>query len=542
MGVTGSLLALGIDTAGAQSDRGDRYFREDRYREDRYRDDRYRDDRYRDDRYRDDRYRDDTYNSRRRVTEKPVLAIVALNDQRITIYGVNGKLLEAPVSTGSTGYETPAGIFSVVQKKEDHRSNLYEDGEMPFMQRITWTGIALHAGNLPGHPASHGCVRLPMSFARQLFDLTELGLRVVIVREDMQPSPITHPALFKSKPLPKELALAGQRSAKLGGAVPGDIAVGSAKHLQILESLATAKAGELETAAQRHREARGAASKAAAEAAAAARLLRAAEGTSAQAERALKDAERRIETAGAPRAKEQAEAAKTKATARLEQVQAQLQAAKLKEQAKREVAERATAEADAAAAAKVEAVQAAEEAARKSLPVSVFVSRKTQRLYIRKGNYPIFEGPVAIRNAQTPIGTFVFTALEHAGGAGEMRWNVLAMYRDPTNIDPAPAEQPRRGKGRHADAAPSDTAAASAALDRITFTPEALDIITDVVLPGSSLIISDEGPSRETGKDTDFVVVMSNEPQGALKIRQREPLPPRDFFDKRGPSPFFWTW
>jgi hypothetical protein len=132
-----------------------------------------------------------------------------------------------------------------------------------------------------------------------------------------------------------------------------------------------------------------------------------------------------------------------------------------------------------------------------------------------------------------------------------MRWSVVAMYRDPTNVEPAPAEQPRRGSRRsNVAAAPTDTAAAAAALDRIGFTGEALDIITEVVLPGSSLIVSDEGPSRETGKDTDFVVVMSNEPQGALKIRQREPLPPRDLFGNPfgGPygrqprGPFSWTW
>src|SRR5262245_10176289 len=98
--------------------------------------------------------RDVRYEGYRRSAAKPLLAIVSLSDQRVSIYGAEGKLHEAPVSTGSTGYETPAGIFSIVQKKEVHRSNLYEDGEMPFMQRITWTGIALHAGNLPGHPAS----------------------------------------------------------------------------------------------------------------------------------------------------------------------------------------------------------------------------------------------------------------------------------------------------------------------------------------------------------------------------------------------------
>ena len=139
---------------------------------------------------------------------------------------------------------------------------------------------------------------------------------------------------------------------------------------------------------------------------------------------------------------------------------------------------------------------------------------------------------MTIRDAHKAIGTFVFTALDHLGTSGEMRWSVVAMYRNPTNIEPAPAEQPRRGRARNAGAAPTDTAAAGAALDRINLTQEALDIISDVVLPGSSLIVSDEGPSRETGKDTDFVVVMSHEPQGALKIRQREPAPPRDRSDR----------
>ena len=114
-------------------------------------------------------------------------------------------LQQSPVSTGSTGYETPAGIFSVVQKKADHNSNLYEDGNMPFMQRITWTGIALHAGVLPGHPASHGCVRLPMDFAQRLFDLTDVGMRVIIVRNDIALADFDHPQLFKPNPARIEL-------------------------------------------------------------------------------------------------------------------------------------------------------------------------------------------------------------------------------------------------------------------------------------------------------------------------------------------------
>jgi L,D-transpeptidase catalytic domain len=494
-----------------------------------------------------------------RAAGKPMMAIVALSDQRISVYDANGRILQAPVSTGSTGYETPAGIFSIVQKKEVHSSNLYQDGEMPFMQRITWTGIALHAGALPGHPASHGCIRLPMAFAQQLFSLTDLGMRVLLVRDDMAPSDIAHPALFKSGPVRKDLALAalrGDRSftsnaaagTRVGVSAPdADVAPGSARHLQILQSLAAARAADSEAAAKRDREARQMAAKRTSDAASATRSLRAVEANFAKAEAALKDAERRLETATSsaatsPQVRQQAETAKTKAVVRVGEFQAQLQTVRLQERAKREAAERATDEASAAAAARGSAAQMADEAARKTSPVSVFISRKTQRLYVRKANYPIYEGPVTIRDAQMPIGTFIFTALNPLDTSGEMRWSVVAMYRNPTNIESSPQGKARRASARNANAPPTDVAAASAALDRVAFVQEALDVISQVVLPGSSLIISDEGPSRETGKDTDFVVVISGEPQGALKVRQREPVPMDGFRQSPFRSlPFFWN-
>src|SRR5262249_37269705 len=97
----------------------------------------------------------------------PLMAIVSLSNQKITIYDADGWALRAPVSSGQTGYEPPAGIYSVLQKEEEHHSNLYDDASMPFMQRITWSGIALHAGPLPGSPASHGCIRMPYEFAQR---------------------------------------------------------------------------------------------------------------------------------------------------------------------------------------------------------------------------------------------------------------------------------------------------------------------------------------------------------------------------------------
>jgi multidrug efflux pump subunit AcrA (membrane-fusion protein) len=269
-----------------------------------------------------------------------------------------------------------------------------------------------------------------------------------------------------------------------------------------------------------------------------------------RAEAALKDAERRSESAAAsPQAQERAAAVRAKAQARVAEVQTRLQAAGQQAEAKRAAAEAAEAEAKAAAAARDRLAQEAEAAERRTFPVSVFVSRKTQRLYVRKGNYPIFEAPVTIRNAEAPIGTFVFTAVD-PGAAGDMRWTVVSMYPDPTRIEPAPER--RSNRPRNGRAVPTDVGAAAAALDRIAMTEEARDLVSEVVLPGSSLIVSDEGPSREVGKDTDFVVVMSGEPQGALKIRQREPRPVDEFdtppWARGGKSPFggggpfFWKW
>jgi hypothetical protein len=130
----------------------------------------------------------------------PIMAIVSLQSQRITIYDSRGWILRAPVSSGQKERETPAGIFSVIQKDADHHSNLYDDAFMPHMQRLTWSGIALHGGPLPGYPASHGCVRMPFDFAERLFDMTELGLRVIVAPTDVVPVEIVHPALLLSKP------------------------------------------------------------------------------------------------------------------------------------------------------------------------------------------------------------------------------------------------------------------------------------------------------------------------------------------------------
>ncbi|MBO0758405.1 MAG: L,D-transpeptidase family protein, partial [Bradyrhizobiaceae bacterium] len=145
-----------------------------------------------------------------RTAGEPIMAIISLRSQRVTVYDAKSWILRAPVSSGEKGRETPAGIFSVIQKEAEHYSNLYDDAYMPHMQRITWSGIALHGGPLPGYAASHGCIRMPYDFAARLFDETKLGMRVIVAPSDVTPVDIEHPALFR--PTPGAAAIAAARA------------------------------------------------------------------------------------------------------------------------------------------------------------------------------------------------------------------------------------------------------------------------------------------------------------------------------------------
>src|SRR5215218_7779049 len=164
---------------------------------------------------------------------EPIMAIVSIRTQQVTIYDTDGWILRAPVSTGTTGRETPAGIFAVVDKEKEHRSNMYDDASMPNMQRITWNGIALHGGPLPGYAASHGCVRMPFGFAEKLFDKTRIGMRVIISPDNAEPVEFSHPALLvpnreaiaaapaKAEALPREAAEAAMMADEAKKAAAG---------------------------------------------------------------------------------------------------------------------------------------------------------------------------------------------------------------------------------------------------------------------------------------------------------------------------------
>lgn len=142
-----------------------------------------------------------------------VVLIVSIPEQRAYVYRDGVLIAVSTCSTGRKGHRTPTGVFSVLQKDKDHVSSTYKGAKMPFMERLTWSGIALHAGNLPGYPASHGCIRLPYDFARLLFTVTHLGAVTVIADEHSEPVEVVHPSLFLPKRAKEKARILAQKLA-----------------------------------------------------------------------------------------------------------------------------------------------------------------------------------------------------------------------------------------------------------------------------------------------------------------------------------------
>jgi peptidoglycan hydrolase-like protein with peptidoglycan-binding domain len=128
---------------------------------------------------------------------QPMTIVISLGAQKVDIYRSTSLVASSQVSSGKPGYATPAGVYSILEKQKWHESNIYSGAPMPWMQRITWSGMALHGGVVPGYPASHGCVRLYPSFASKLFEITNVGANVVIAHDRPAPTLIEHPNLFQ---------------------------------------------------------------------------------------------------------------------------------------------------------------------------------------------------------------------------------------------------------------------------------------------------------------------------------------------------------
>ncbi len=404
---------------------------------------------------------------------EPIMAIVSIKTQHVTFYDADGWILRAPVSTGVTGRETPAGVFAVLEKDKDHHSSMYDDAWMPNMQRITWNGVALHGGPLPGYAASHGCVRMPYGFAEKLFDKTWIGMRVIISPDNAEPVEFSHPALF----VPKAEAIA---------AAPAKA-----------ETLAR----EAAEAAKAADEAKKAAAKAPRETAALTASLRKLQGLKTRADAELAHADKVLAAAKTDETKARAEELKQKAATRATEAGTQLDSARADAKSKLDAAAAAKEAVKTAQTRKIDTAKAASEAKLALEPASIFISRATQKLYVRRNThkpapdgggevFATLEVPVTIRDPDKPIGTHVFTAM--ARNDAGLRWTVVTIDNGDNARD---------------------------ALDRITFPLDVLDRIAPTALPRSSIVVSDEPLSRETNYRTEFVAVLNNQPQGGFITR-----------------------
>jgi hypothetical protein len=305
---------------------------------------------------------------------------------------------------------------------------------------------------------------MPYGFAEKLFDKVHLGMRVIIAPNDVEPVEFSHPALF----VPNQDAIA---------AAPARIG---------------ALAREADAAAKTAQEAKIAAAAAAREAASLQTSLRKLEQLKTRADAELASAEKALAAAQTDEARMRAEDTQQKATAKVAELQTQLDTGKAEAKSKLDAAVAAQDAAKDAEAKRADAAVAARNAKLALEPVSVFISRNKQRLYVRRGFEQILDVPVTIRDPDKPIGTHVFTAV--ARNAGGLRWTAASL---------------------------EGASSAEAALDRITIPQDVLDRIAPTAVPRSSLIISDEALNRETNDHTEFVVVLNDQPQGGLAMRKR---------------------
>jgi len=374
--------------------------------------------------------------------------IISIDKQQLTLYSDGVPIAHSRVSTGQPGHATPTGVFSVIQKDRWHHSNLYGDAPMFYMQRITWSGVAMHQGIVPNYPASHGCIRLPEAFAKQMWGITKLGVRVVIARSEVTPAAVAHAKLFTIKREAPEPKIEAKLETRFeGGASSADIMKGAYGALEFAGLADAKRQGNVQGIVSDAFKPGDPAYDAMAFAMAKPREVTAS------------DAKSPYDLFDRRRAK--------------------------------------TAAADGAGATDVRPL--------KPGPVSVFISRKEGKLYVRKAFEPLFNVPVTFEQPDKPLGTHVFTALAVKDDNTTMRWNVVSMPGAAAQAKKVEAKKPEKG----AKVEPIILSASNAAeaLDRVTIPQDAIDRISELMAPGASLIISDQGLGSETGLGTDFIVL-----------------------------------
>jgi len=500
----------------------------------------------------------------------PLIIAVSIDQQKVRVYDSNGLFAESPVSTGMRGHSTPMGVFSIIQKHKMHRSNIYSGAPMPYMQRITWSGVAMHAGVLPGYPASHGCIRMPMAFAMKMWNWTRMGARVIITPGEITPASFSHPLLVAQKVVPQPLiadepntdapAVKGDKGAD-AGAVSSPTNSHASLDLRSTVGHAVSLRAQTHTAdASSAMPARNAAvtmsdagpsassmppagnsSSTEAKVEAPKSELSASESVNAEDKPEAKSDEAKAEAPAAESAKaEQAkiDEPKVEETGAAESKAAESKAAetnadvtgaaeaKAAEKAAETPADPVKAIADAPAAipdvkkdtARLpgveKAVIAKPEPPRRPGQIAVFVSRKDSKLYVRENFKPQFEVPVTIAPSDRPLGTHVFTAEADKNDQNLLRWSVVSLpvtARNAARIDEDGRSARRR---KMAGGAPAETKplplpnSPAEALDRITVPPDAIARIAEALTTGGSILVSDHGINQggETGEGTDFIV------------------------------------
>ena len=372
--------------------------------------------------------------------QRPLFVVASIADQRVSVYNHDGLVASSAISTGMAGHPTPKGIFTIIGRERFHRSNIYSAAPMPFMQRVTWSGIAMHLGVVPGHPASHGCIRLPAEFATKLWGLTKIGERIVISQEEVTPTEFAHPLL----PAPKMLVQAeADRAAPAVDAPRAPIAAAGpplvnprqyAEQLKVkataevaaavktVKEMFTALGGKRQEAARARAEFKVAETdhaSAHSKADAAAKTFEAAAAAASTAQResvlaaeGLKSAEstafdkamadhfaQAYEKVAAVR--DAATTLKKNADAALADAVTKLETAKTASEAKDAELADAVRRLNEATAASDDAANDRKEALRRAMPVSVLVSKKDRRIYVRQGLAPVFDAPISVRDPET---------------------------------------------------------------------------------------------------------------------------------------------
>ena len=549
----------------------------------------------------------------------PLIIAISINRQNLRVYDANGFYAETPISTGMAGHSTPMGAFSVIQKQKLHHSNIYSGAPMPFMQRITWSGIAMHAGVLPGYPASHGCIRMPMAFAVKMYGWTKMGARVVVTPGEMTPASFSHPLLVTQKAIPQPVAAdAPKVDVTAGVTAKGDkavadpikttetsvasldlrLTVGHDSHMQaamdapsapkpLSEQTHTADASPspevnaavtMSDAAPSASQAAGNAAPTAAEHAASdqaadaipqpksgavksvAELLATKSGNMGASDdkpleagstetkptettasevkvaeivaagQAAKKNDEALPSVDAVKTDAPAETAKidtAKAEAKANDVKAQapttgLAKADQKPSDRPDETVTATTSSQAADAPKDQARPSDPDkaAAPKPVstlamakgtgPISVFVSRKDAKLYVRQNFAPLFDVPVTIAPSDRPLGTHIFTAEADKNDSNILRWSVVTLpsRNAERRDDDERTSRHRRIAGAAEIAKPvPEPDSPAEALDRLTIPADAMARINDAISTGGSIIVSDQGiGAGETGEGTDFIV------------------------------------